>query len=120
MYQSPEDLGLGNETIVGTLIIKYLWFLSHSCNDTSLSPDQNLTLQDELYRLHSREKNAFDEAKALEARWTEVQREKKEVYQVLLPYCSSVVKALILTSAVHTSIPPDAPLTLHNGTRYPL
>jgi hypothetical protein len=47
--------------------------------------DQNLALQDELYKLRSETKDAFDEAKALEARWAELQREQKEVYQVRRP-----------------------------------
>jgi hypothetical protein len=53
-------------------------YLSHA-----QTPDQNLALQDELYKLRSETKDAFDDAKALEARWTELQREQKEVYQVL-------------------------------------
>jgi len=47
--------------------------------------DQNLALQDELYKLRSETKDAFDEAKTLEARWAELQREQKEVYQVRSP-----------------------------------
>ena len=47
------------------------------------TPDQNLALQEGLYRLRSETKDAFDEATALGARWTELQREQKEVYQVL-------------------------------------
>ena len=90
------------------------WFLSFSCDDDA---DQNLALQDELYRLRSEAKDAFDEAKALGARWTELQREQKEVYQVALRTVLSILIALILTSAVHTSIPPDAPPTRNNGTR---
>ena len=43
-----------------------------------------ISLRDELYKLRSETKDAFDaEAKALEARWTELQREQKDVYQVL-------------------------------------
>ncbi len=57
-------------------------YLSHA-----KTPDQNLALQDELYNLRSETKDAFEEAKALEARWTELQREQKEVYQVLHPHC---------------------------------
>jgi hypothetical protein len=87
-------------------------YLSHAT-----TPDQNLALQDELYRLRSEAKDAFDEAKALGAKWTELQREQKEVYQVRPPDCASILKTLILTSAVHTSIPPHAPPTRHNGTR---
>ena len=56
-------------------------FGSHSSH--TKKPDQNLALQDELYKLRSETKDAFDDAKALEARWTELQREQKEVYQVL-------------------------------------
>jgi hypothetical protein len=47
-----------------------------------VTSDQNLALQDELYKLRSETKDAFDEAKTLEARWAELQREQKEVYQV--------------------------------------
>ncbi|KAH9969770.1 hypothetical protein BC827DRAFT_1162665, partial [Russula dissimulans] len=61
LYQSQAELGLANETIAS----------------------QNLALQDELYRLRSETKDAFNEAKALEARWAELQREQKEVYQTL-------------------------------------
>jgi ESCRT-I complex subunit VPS37 len=39
-------------------------------------------LQEELYKLRSETKDAFDEAKSLEARWAELQREQREVYQV--------------------------------------
>ena len=46
------------------------------------SPEHNLTLQDSLYALRGETKQAFDEAKALEARWKEIEREQKEVYQV--------------------------------------
>jgi len=38
-----------------------------------------------LYRLRSETKDAFDEAKNLEARWKEVEREQKEVYQRFTP-----------------------------------
>ncbi|KAI0304265.1 hypothetical protein B0F90DRAFT_1704109 [Multifurca ochricompacta] len=59
---SQADLGFANETIA----------------------NQNLTLQDELYRLRSETKDAFDEAKSLEARWVDLQREQREVYQVCM------------------------------------
>ena len=42
----------------------------------------NLALQQRLYDLRSETKDAFDEAKRLEARWKEVEKEQKEVYQV--------------------------------------
>ncbi|KAH9983346.1 hypothetical protein BJV74DRAFT_851067 [Russula compacta] len=63
LYQSQAELGRTNETIA----------------------NQNLALQGELYKLRSETKDAFDEAKALEARWTELQREQKEVYQRFTP-----------------------------------
>ena len=50
-----------------------------------MTSDQNLALQDELYKLRSETKDTFDEAKTLEARWAELQREQKEVYQVRQP-----------------------------------
>ncbi|KAI0076301.1 hypothetical protein K474DRAFT_1623067 [Panus rudis PR-1116 ss-1] len=59
LYQAQADLGLANETIARN----------------------NLALQDALYKLRSETKDAFDEAKRLEARWTEVEREQREVYQ---------------------------------------
>ena len=44
--------------------------------------EHNLTLQEPLYQLRSDTKDAFDEAKRLEARWKEVEREQRDVYQV--------------------------------------
>jgi Modifier of rudimentary (Mod(r)) protein len=56
--------------------------IPHPCDYDSL-PEHNLALEDDLYKLRSDTKDAFDEAKALEARWKEVEREQREVYQVL-------------------------------------
>lgn len=42
----------------------------------------NLTIQQQLYNLRSETKDAFDEAKRLEARWKEVEKEQRDVYQV--------------------------------------
>jgi len=82
LNQSRAELGLANEAIASALALNNsgLISLSLSCDET----DQNLALQDELYRLRSEAKDAFDEAKALGVRWTELQREQKEVYQVAL------------------------------------
>jgi ESCRT-I complex subunit VPS37 len=44
--------------------------------------ENNLALQQRLYELRSETKEAFDEAKRLEARWKELEKEQKEVYQV--------------------------------------
>lgn len=46
--------------------------------------DNNLALQQDLYRLRSETQAAFDEAKSLERRWSDLEREQREVYQVLL------------------------------------
>jgi ESCRT-I complex subunit VPS37 len=48
----------------------------------SRSSENNLALQDNLYALRTEAKQAFDEAKALEARWKELEREQREIYQV--------------------------------------
>lgn len=45
-------------------------------------PENNLALQEPLYKLRSDTKDAFDEAKRLEARWKELEREQRELYQV--------------------------------------
>lgn len=39
-------------------------------------------LQDGLYALRSETKDAYDEARSLEARWRELEKEQREVYQV--------------------------------------
>lgn len=44
--------------------------------------ENNLALQQRLYDLRSETKDVFDEAKRLEARWKELDKEQKEVYQV--------------------------------------
>lgn len=45
-------------------------------------PEHNLEFQQRLYDLRSETKDAFDEAKRLEARWKELEKEQREVYQV--------------------------------------
>ncbi|KAI0056855.1 hypothetical protein BV25DRAFT_1920682 [Artomyces pyxidatus] len=59
LYQGQAELGYANESMA----------------------NHNLSLQDGLYKLRSETKEAFDDAKALEARWAELQREQKDVYQ---------------------------------------
>ena len=44
--------------------------------------EKNLALQDELYRLRAETQASFDETKALQARWKEVEKEQKDVYSV--------------------------------------
>ncbi|KIJ54578.1 hypothetical protein M422DRAFT_24517 [Sphaerobolus stellatus SS14] len=59
MIQAQSELGMANETIA----------------------KNNLALQDRLYDLRSETKQVFDEAKALEARWKELEKEQREIYQ---------------------------------------
>ncbi|KAG6816041.1 hypothetical protein H0H87_009107 [Tephrocybe sp. NHM501043] len=61
LYQGQAELGMANESIA----------------------NNNLRLQESLYQLRSETQDAFDEAKALEARWKELDKEQKEVYQEL-------------------------------------
>lgn len=42
-------------------------------------------MQDDLYRLRADTQAAFDEAKALEKRWAELERQQKELDQVGIP-----------------------------------
>ncbi|KAF8636018.1 hypothetical protein AX15_000178 [Amanita polypyramis BW_CC] len=59
MYQSQSELSMANEAIAR----------------------QNLELQDSLYKLRVETKEAFDDSKRLEARWKELEKEQREVYQ---------------------------------------
>ncbi|KAI0643142.1 hypothetical protein C8Q79DRAFT_915900 [Trametes meyenii] len=59
LYQGQADLGSANENIA----------------------KNNLAFQDDLYRLRSETQEAFDKAKSLEARWKELEKEQREVYQ---------------------------------------
>ncbi|KAF7365107.1 Vacuolar protein-sorting-associated protein 37 1 [Mycena venus] len=63
MYQSQAELGMANESIA----------------------KHNFELQEPLYRLRTETQEAFDDAKNLEARWKDVEREQREVYQRFSP-----------------------------------
>ncbi|TFK40736.1 hypothetical protein BDQ12DRAFT_601082 [Crucibulum laeve] len=63
LYQAQAELGRANESIA----------------------QHNLTLQQPLYNLRAETKDAFDEAKRLELRWKELEKEQKEVYQRFTP-----------------------------------
>ncbi|XP_006462609.1 hypothetical protein AGABI2DRAFT_193713 [Agaricus bisporus var. bisporus H97] len=63
LYQSQADLGFANETIA----------------------NNNLHLQQPLYNLRSETQDAFDEAKSLEARWKELEKEQRDLYQRYTP-----------------------------------
>ncbi|KAL6304401.1 hypothetical protein BKA93DRAFT_783822, partial [Sparassis latifolia] len=52
---------------------------------TSQATGHNLALQDSLYKLRTETQEAFDEAKALEKRWKDLEKEQKEVYQRFSP-----------------------------------
>ena len=92
LYNGREELGRANGTIASALTTSTFG----SYPSLTRTPEQNLALQEELYKLRSETKDAFDEAKALEARWTELQREQKDVYQVL--HCTLLAQSNTLYS----------------------
>jgi len=47
--------------------------------------NHNLAMRDRLYQLRSETQAAFDEAKRLEVRWSEIEKEQRELYQRLTP-----------------------------------
>ncbi|KAF9485917.1 hypothetical protein BDN70DRAFT_902945 [Pholiota conissans] len=63
LYRSQAELGHANEAIA----------------------KNNLALQQRLYELRTETRDAFDDAKNLEARWKELDKEQKEVYQRFTP-----------------------------------
>ncbi|KAJ4482016.1 hypothetical protein J3R30DRAFT_2113097 [Lentinula aciculospora] len=63
MYDAQAELGNANESIA----------------------KNNLALQEKLYRLRSETQDAFNEAKSLEARWKELEKEQRDVYQRFTP-----------------------------------
>lgn len=64
-------------------------------------------LQDGLYALRSETKDAYDEARALEVRWRELEKEQREVYQV---YAHLASRSTLMTSceALHAAVPTHA------------
>ncbi|TFK20422.1 hypothetical protein FA15DRAFT_659129 [Coprinopsis marcescibilis] len=63
LYNQQAELGLANETIA----------------------KNNLELEQPLYKLREETQAAFDEARALESRWKDLDKEQKEVYQRFTP-----------------------------------
>lgn len=55
----------------------------YDVDNTIILLENNLALQQRLYDLRSETKDAFDEAKQLEARWKDLEKEQREVYQVM-------------------------------------
>lgn len=60
IYKSHAELGTANEAIA----------------------QRNLALQDAVYALRSDTQAAFDDSKQLQAKWLQLEREQKEVFQV--------------------------------------
>ena len=79
--------------------------------------DNNLALQQDLYRLRTEAQAAFDEAKSLERRWSDLEREQREVYQVLSFLLNPYTINLQESTALHTPIPLNAPPTRNNSPR---
>ena len=79
LYRSQAELGMANEAIASGCILQ---FNSYKKEVFRNSIENNLALQQRLYELRSETKDAFDEAKRLEARWKELEKEQKEIYQV--------------------------------------
>jgi len=87
LYQAQAELGSANENIAKS----------------------NLALQDSLYKLRSETQEAFDDAKSLDARWKELEKEQREVYQVCRPaYASWPLLIILRQTAIHTTVPPHA------------
>lgn len=63
LMQAQSELGMANQSIA----------------------ENNLSLQPQLYALRAETQKAFDEAKALETRWKELEKEQKELYQRFSP-----------------------------------
>jgi ESCRT-I complex subunit VPS37 len=68
-------------------------------------------MQEELYKLRSETKDAFDEAKSLEARWAELQREQREVYQVRYG-----LRTLLLLTTIQRFTPQFLLMRLRHAT----
>ena len=73
----------------------------YEANATYLCIEGNTALQDSLYKLREETQTAFDDAKNLEKRWRDLEKEQREVYQV----CSISVEHQLSRSVIH---PPSA------------
>ncbi|KAG9050110.1 hypothetical protein FS837_007634 [Tulasnella sp. UAMH 9824] len=82
LLKSQAELGTANEALAqyqrgaGT---------SYLTTHNRAAAERNLALQEELYRLRAETQAAFDDAKALQARWKEVDKEQKDAYSRLTP-----------------------------------
>ena len=82
MFQTQSELGRANEEIASEYAVA---LIHESVLRWVVRAEGNLQLQNELYALRAETKDAFDRAKALEARWKELEREQRDVYQVCNP-----------------------------------
>jgi hypothetical protein len=76
-----------------------------------------MALRDNLYRLRCETQDAFNEAKALEGRWKDLEREQREVYQVCVVCLLAQSHILTRSSAVHAPIPSNASPPCNNSAR---
>ena len=74
--RSQAELGMANESIASTCGRLY------EANITYICKEANTALQDSLYKLREETQTAFDDAKNLEKRWRDLEKEQREVYQV--------------------------------------
>ena len=64
----------------------------------NIRPENNVAHQNALYKSRSDTQAAFDDAKALEKRWKELEKEQKEVYQVCAPPRSDFIPIVLADS----------------------
>ncbi|KAJ2925622.1 hypothetical protein H1R20_g11476, partial [Candolleomyces eurysporus] len=80
MYRAQAELGMANESIASPYAIPLFIILG-----LMTSSENNVALQESLYNLRAETQAAFDDAKSLEKRWKELEKEQKEVYQACPP-----------------------------------
>ena len=72
--------------------------------------EKNLSIQDELYKLRAETQEAFDDAKALQSRQKELEREQKELHQVRLFHTTSLGSITLTGHETPVEILPLIPL----------
>jgi hypothetical protein len=115
LFQAQAELGMANESIASASFwtIHYL----HGTERSRLG--NNLALQDNLHRLRNETQEAFNEAKALEERWKDLEREQRDVYQVCTTILAikSHILFIIFPLAILTPILVNAPPTRNHSAR---
>ncbi|KAL1744437.1 hypothetical protein HDZ31DRAFT_82698 [Schizophyllum fasciatum] len=94
--------------------------------------EANIAQQEPLYQLRSETQESFTQAKALEARWKELEKEQRDVYQRFTPQfllmrlrhattaqddLSETLANAFVSSSAPTSLPSGEP---HSGTNTPV